>query len=104
MSDPRTPKEVEICKLFDEMQSLRATKEGLAAREKREPLLIEGKQVDAEKLADAMLAMNIGKFKELVDVAVPIYADIILEIERLPGVAVAMDYFDQLKAEASAAS
>ena len=50
------------------------------------------------------MAIDIGKFKELVDVAEPIYDDIILEIERLPGVAAAMEHFDQLKAEASAAS
>lgn len=51
-----------------------------------------------------MLAIDIGKFKELVVVANPIYADIISEFEQLPGVAAAMEHFDQFKAKGSATS
>lgn len=99
-----TDTDIEIAKLFDSLRTMRAIKEELADKEEKATVLYEGKELDAEALTKAMLALELRRFQELVDTSEPSCAELISEIERLPGMAKTLKFFDQLEAEKSAAS
>ena len=93
--------DIEKGKLFDTIRELKAIKEKYVSGEKAETLEVKDMQVDAESLADAMLAVHIARFKELFDMSVPVFAEFIGEIEQLPNIRKALSLHDQFEAEAT---
>ncbi len=94
-----TEADIEIGKLFDSLRQLRAIKEHLFDKENKETVEIDGKEYDAETIAESMLGLEIRRFKELVDMNDPFYADFISELEQLPSMDITMKLYDQFKAE-----
>ena len=77
-----TEEDIEIGKLFDSLRQLQVIKESFVGKENKETVEVEGKKVDAEKLADALLAVDLQRFRELVDMNNPFYADFVSELEH----------------------
>ncbi len=93
-----TEADIEIGKLFDSLRQLRAIKEHLFDKENKETVEIDREEYDTELLAESMLGLEIRRFKELVDMNIPFYADFISELEQLPGMDVSMKKYEQFKA------
>ncbi len=64
-----------------------------------ETVEIDGKEYDAETIAESMLILDMRRFKELVDMNDPFYADFISELEQLPGMDITMKKYEKYRAE-----
>ena len=93
-----TEADIEIGKLVDSLRELQAIKESFASNENSRTVEIHGKEVDAERLTESMLVFQMRRFRELVDMSIPVYADFISELEQLPGMDVSMKKYEQFKA------
>ena len=92
--------DIETMKLVDELRQLQSMME---ARSKgydgmQSVMEIDGKNYDPEDIAAAMMLLDLKKLKELVDVRIPIYADLIDKIEGLPYIVEAMKSCEEFEA------
>ena len=90
--------DVELGKLIDSLRQMKAIKERLFDKENKETVEIDGKEYDAELIAESMLIMDLRRFKKLVDMNDPFYTDFISDLEQLPGMDKAMKQYEKFKA------
>ena len=94
--------DIELRTLIDSLRQMKAIKEHLFDKENKETVEIDGKEYDAEAIAESMLIMDIRRFKKLADMNDSFYADFISDLEQLPGMDKRMRLYDHFKAEESA--
>jgi hypothetical protein len=92
--------DIETIKLFDGLRTLRSLMDGQYKVRTDETIEFGGKDYNAVDFAESMMVISLNRFKELVDVQDPIYADFISDIVGLPYMPKAVKLYDEFRASA----